>query len=126
MSDPRSSAFASFLYNNTYNTECPIDWFGEGRDLREEEYFSYSYIMEYLEDKYPVMYQHLDEMFNSFDLMERIRRADDEFYEEYFPTLTPEVYKQMYQGICWNASGEMERLLKGKWKEFVEWCRKED
>lgn len=122
MSDPRSSPFASYVYNNIDNTKHPHDWFEEERDLREEEYFSYSYIMEFVKCECPKMFEEIDKMFEAYALMERIRRNGDEFYKAHFPSLTPDVYEDMYLGICLNVSGQMSYILKGKWAEFVDFC----
>lgn len=118
MADPRSSPFLSFLYNNTDGTEHPIDWFGTEKDLRENEHFTYHRIADYIKKNSPALYEELDEMFNAFALMERIRRNENEFYEAQCPSLTPEVYKQMYFGITTRATGMMCYFLNGKWEEF--------
>lgn len=120
--DPRSSPFLSFVYNNTDGTEHPIDWFGTGKDMRENEHFTYHLIADYLKEKSPTLHEELDEMFNAFALMERIRRNENQFYEANCPSLTPEIYKQMYFGITMRATGMMCDFLNGKWEDFVKFC----
>lgn len=114
--DPRCSPFNSFLYNITDNTDTPYFTQKWAKKIGVE-HFTYNKIVDFLYSGGSEFRERIYGMFDAYKTMEDLRRN----IIDVDTSLTPQVYKEMYEMVCNEAKKMLShRLNSGLFKEFCD------